>query len=63
MNLTVSVALLAASFVVLFLGRGRGGDALPIFRNWVVGMLFSVGLLYLFAAGLGGILVNMNWLH
>ena len=63
MNLTVSLAVLAASIVLLFFGRGRGGDALPMFRNWVVGMLFSIGLLYLFAAGLGGVLVNMNWLH
>jgi len=63
MNLTVSLAVLAVFVVLLFFGRGRGGDALPIFRNWVVGMLFSVGLLYLFAAGLGGVLVNMNWLH
>ena len=62
MNLTVSLALLAVSLVLLFFGRGRGGDALPIFRNWIMGMMFSIGLLYLFAAGLMGTLMNLNWL-
>ena len=61
MNLTVSLALLAAFFVLLC--RGRGEDAIPIFRNWIYGMLFSVALLYLFAAGLMGALVNLNWLR
>jgi hypothetical protein len=61
MNLTVSLALLAAFFVLLFFCRGRGGDA--IFRNWIYGMLFSVALLYLFAGGLMGALVNLNWLR
>jgi hypothetical protein len=63
MNLTVSLALFAASLGLLFLGRGPGGAALPILRNSTIEMLFSVGLLYLFAAGLMGTLVNMNWLR
>ena len=63
MNLTISLALLAAFFVLLFFCRGRGGDAIPIFRNWIYGMLFSVALLYLFAAGLMGVAVNLNWLR
>ena len=63
MNLTVSLILLAASVLLLFLFRGRGGDAHPIFRNWIYGMMFSVAPLYLFAAGLMGTFVNLNWLR
>jgi hypothetical protein len=54
MNLPVSLAVLVISLALLFFGRGRNGEALPIFRNWIVGMMFSVALLYLFAAGLMG---------
>jgi hypothetical protein len=63
MNLTVSLALLAASLVLLFFGRGRGGEPLPILRNWIMGMMFSVALLYLFAAGLMGVFINLHWLE
>ena len=65
MNLSVSLIVLAASVVLLVLGRGRGGEDRPIFRKfpWVVGQLFAMSILWLFAAGLGGILVNLNWLH
>jgi len=65
MNLIASLAVLAASVALLFFGRGRGGDALSIFRKfpWVVGQMFALTILCLFAAGLMGILVNMNWLH
>ena len=63
MKLTVSLAVLALSLAMLLFGRGRLGDALPMFRNWIVGMLFSITILYLFFGGLMGVAVNMNWLH
>jgi uncharacterized membrane protein SpoIIM required for sporulation len=65
MNLIASVAVLAASLALLFFGRGRAGEDHPIFRKfpWVVGQMFALTILCLFAAGLMGILVNMNWLH
>jgi hypothetical protein len=63
MSLPASLAVLAVSMALLFFGRGRNGDALPIFRNWILGMLFSIAILYLFAAGLMGVAVNLNWLR
>ena len=56
MNLIGSLALLGVAVVLLYFGRGRDGDALPIFQNWIVGMLFILG-------GLMGVAVNPNWLH
>jgi hypothetical protein len=65
MNLPASLAVLALSLALLFFGRGRDGDALPIFQKfpWIVMTLFSVAVLYLFFAGLMGVAVNMNWLR
>ena len=65
MNLAASLAVLAASVALLFFGRGRDGEAHPIFRKfpWVMGQLFAMSILYLFFAGLMGIAVNLNWLH
>jgi hypothetical protein len=65
MNLTESLAVLVASLALLFFGRGRDGEAHWILRKfpWVVGQLFAVALLCLFAAGLMGIAANLNWLR
>jgi hypothetical protein len=63
-NLTASVAILAASLALLFFGRGRDGEAPSILRKfpWVVGQLFGMAILYLFFAGLMGVAANLNWL-
>jgi hypothetical protein len=55
---------LAVSLAPLFFGRGRNGDALPIFQKspWIVGVLFSTAILYLFFAGLMGVAANLHWL-
>jgi len=55
-NLTASLALVVASIALLYLGRGRDGDAIPILRNW---MLFGMAI---FIAGLMGVAANLNWL-
>jgi hypothetical protein len=64
MNLTESLLLIAASAALLFFGRGRNGDALPIFQKspWIVSVLFSLAILYLFIGGLIGVAVNLGWL-
>jgi len=64
MNLTVSLIVLAASVVLLVIGRGRGGEDHPIFQKfpWVVGQLFGMAILYLFFAGLMGVAANLHWL-
>ena len=65
MNLPVSLAVLVASLALLFFGRGRNGNAISIFQKspWIVGQLFGMAILYLFAAGLMGVAANLNWLH
>ena len=52
MEFTGGLILVAVSAALLFFGRGRGGDALPIFQNWLVATMFSVLILILFVAGL-----------
>jgi|307.fasta_scaffold92928_2 hypothetical protein len=52
MEFTGGLILLAVAAALLFFGRGRGGDALPIFQNWLVATMFSVVILILFVAGL-----------
>lgn len=59
MNLTASLALVVASIALLYLGRGRDGDAIPILRNWTLAMLFGMAI---FIAGLMGVAANLNWL-
>ena len=65
MDLPESLAILAVSLALLFFGRGRNGNAISIFQKfpWVVGQLFGMAILYLFAAGLMGVAANLNWLH
>jgi hypothetical protein len=65
MNLIGSLALIAVSVGLLFFGRGRDGEGLPIFQKspWIVETLFAVAILYLFLFGLMGIAINLNWLH
>jgi hypothetical protein len=56
MNLIGSLLLLAASVGLLIFGRGRNGEGVPFLRKlpWVVGQLFAVTIMCLFAAGLIG---------
>jgi len=65
MNLTESLAVLVASFAMLFFIRGRDGEAYWSIRKfpWVVGQMCAMAVLWLFAAGLMGIAVNLNWLR
>jgi hypothetical protein len=65
MNLIASLTLIAVSVGLLFFGRGRDGDGLPIFQKspWIVETLFAVAILYLFLFGLMGVAISLNWLH
>ena len=58
MEFTGGLVLLAAAAVLLFFGRGRRGDALPIFQeNWLLATMFSVVILILFVSGLMAVLL------
>ena len=61
MNLPVSLAVLALSVALLFFVRRRNGEVHSIFRKspWIVGH----DILWLFAAGLMGVGINLNFLH
>jgi hypothetical protein len=61
-NLTASLALVVASIALLYLGRGRDGDAIPILRNWTLAMLFGMAIMCRFIADLMGVAANLNWL-
>jgi hypothetical protein len=65
MNLIESLLLLAASVALLIFGRGRNGEGVPFLLKlpWVMGQLFAVTILCLFAAGLMGVAANFGWLH
>ena len=58
MNFTGSVILLITAAALLYFGRARGGDALPVLQNYLVGTLFSFVLLVLFMGGLFGVIKN-----
>lgn len=62
MNLITSLAVLAASFALLFIGSRAQAHAILRKFPWVVGQLFGMAILYLFAAGLMGVAVNLHWL-
>jgi hypothetical protein len=57
-----SKPLVVASIALLYFGRGRGGDAIPILRNWTLAMLFGMAIMCLFIAGPMGVAANLNWL-
>ena len=65
MNLIESLILLAASVALLIFCRGRNGESVSFLRKspWVVGQLFAVTIMCLFAAGLMGVTANLGWLH
>ena len=65
MNLLESLVVLVASFALFFFIRGRDGEAHSLVRKspWVVGQMFAMTVLWLFAAGLMGIAANLNSLH
>jgi hypothetical protein len=56
------LALLVTAVALLYFGRGRDGDALPILRNWTLAVLFGMAIMCLFIAGLMGVAANLNWL-
>ena len=63
MNLPESLVVLVASLALLFFGSQVQTHAILRKFPWVVGQLFAMTILWLFAAGLMGIAVNLNWLH
>jgi hypothetical protein len=63
MNLVESLAVLVASLALLFFGARTQAHSLLRKFPWVAGQMFAMTIWWLFAAGLMGIAVNLNWLR
>jgi hypothetical protein len=58
MNFIGGVILVAVGVVMIFFGRARGGEQLPIFRVWIVGQLYVMTAMTLGVFGVAAIIVN-----
>jgi len=58
MNFTGGIILLAIGVVMIFFGKARGGEPLPIFRVFVVGQLYAMTAMTLGVFGIAAIIVN-----
>jgi hypothetical protein len=58
MNFIGGVILVAVGVVMIFFGRARGGEQLPIFRVWIVGQLYLMTAMTLGVFGVAAIIVN-----
>jgi hypothetical protein len=58
MNFTGGIILLAVGIAMLFFGRARGGEPLPIFRVWIVGQLYIMTTMTIGIFGVSALIVN-----
>jgi hypothetical protein len=58
MNFIGGVIMVAVGVVMIFFGRARGGEQLPIFRVWIVGQLYVMTAMTLGVFGVTAIIVN-----
>jgi hypothetical protein len=50
------LAIVAVSIGLLYFCRARDGEAIPLFRNWLVVPLLAMAIMILFLAGLMGVI-------
>ena len=60
MNFTGGIILLAAGITMLYFGRARGGEQLPIFRVWIVGQIYVMTAMTLGVFGVSALIVNWH---
>jgi hypothetical protein len=58
MNFIGGIILVAVGVVMIFFGRGRGGEQLPIFRVWIVGQAYLMTAMTMGVFGVAAIIVN-----
>ena len=58
MNFSLGVILLATAIVMIFFGRARGGQMLPIFKVWIVGQLYIMTAMTLGVFGIADLIIN-----
>ena len=58
MGFTGGIILLAIALAMIFFGKARKGEALPIFRVWIVGQAFVMLAMIIGAFAVAAIIVN-----
>jgi hypothetical protein len=58
MNFTGGLILIAIGIFMLYFGRARGGEPLPIFSVWIVGQLYVMTAMTLGVFGVAALIVN-----
>jgi hypothetical protein len=59
MNLTGGIILVAVAIAMVFLGRAREGEALRIFRVYIVGQLYVMTAMSLGVFGVAVVIINL----
>ncbi len=58
MNFTGGLILVAIALAMIFFGKARNGEALPIFRVYIVGQLYAMTAMTIFVFGVADLIVN-----
>jgi hypothetical protein len=58
MGFTGGIILLAIAIVMIYFGRARKGEVLPILQVWIVGQLYTMTAMTVGVFGVAAIIVN-----
>ena len=58
MNFTGGLILVAIAVAMVFFGKAKKGEALPIFRVWIVGQLYVMTAMTIGVFGVADLIVN-----
>jgi hypothetical protein len=58
MTFSLGIILVAAAIAMIFFGRARGGQVLPIFKVWIVGQLYVMAAMTLGVFGIADLIIN-----
>jgi hypothetical protein len=58
MNFTGGIILVGAAIAMVFFGRARRGEVLPIFKVWIVGQLYVMIAMTLGVFGIADLVIN-----
>jgi hypothetical protein len=59
MNFSGGIILVGAAIAMIFFGRARRGEVLPIFgKVWIVGQLYVMAAMTIFVFGIADLIIN-----
>ena len=58
MKFSLGIILVVVSIAMIFFGRARGGQVLPIFKVWIVGQLYIMAAMTLGVFGIADLIMN-----